>query len=202
MENNYKVHEETRHGYKIEIHTDINPFFDPVDNEQNDTTFLVFYHDQFDVRKDDMITKNELIDYFLHGAEITPAEYYFIFPLSALIHSGVHLYMGRNDHPADAGGWDSSFAGAVLIHKSVCAGRREHAQGFAESYIDWWNDYLSGNVYMFRIYTPAGELIDTMSGFFGDYNDEGGALSEARRTVDHITNEGRTDHQGQYLIKY
>ena len=46
--------------------------------------------------------------------------------------------------------------------------------------IQEWNDYLSGNVYGYVVEDERGEHLDSCWGFYGDYNADGGCLSEAR----------------------
>jgi len=62
--------------------------------------------------------------------------------------------------------------------------------------------YLSGNVYGFQVLDQAGEHLESCWGFSGGYDEEGGALIEARAVVDHLTNKGATDHRGQELMPW
>jgi len=121
-------------------------------------------------------------------------------PLSALIHSGVTLYLGTHDHPCDSGGWDSSFAGAVLVSKKEFKTAKK-AQDYARGLVQDWNNYLSGNVYGYTIEdSETGAHVDSCWGFYGDYDKPGGALEEARGIIDSRTKNGKMDHNGQYLM--
>ncbi|MCK9324186.1 MAG: hypothetical protein M0P69_01680 [Bacteroidales bacterium] len=194
------LHNETRHGLKIEI------FLDEVidggpDDWEDDGLFLVFYHRDFNICRDKIVTKNELIDHFYHDKKIDAAKDYHIFPASALIHGGVTVYIGKHDHQCDPGGWDSSFCGAVLISKKEFRTRMQ-AQKAADGLISTWNDYLSGNVYGYQITDAAGNDVDSCWGYYGDYDADGGALQEARALVDHMTKAGAQDHTGQLLFDF
>lgn len=90
---------------------------------------------------------------------------YHILPLYAYIHSGVALSLGRRYPFNDQ--WDSGQIGFVLVRKR---------QGFrnirkvAESHVETWNQYLSGDVYGYTVEGPNGEDIDSCWGFYGfDY---------------------------------
>lgn len=201
MEN---VHEEKRHGLKIEIVQD-NDGPSPA-GEGDDGAFLVFYHRSFHVEGPKtkagylIARKDEIIAHF-NGEKIELAKEYHIFPLSAYIHSGVALCLGSGDHACDPGGWDSSFAGAVLCSKKEWR-MRKSAYKYAAGLVKTWNSYLSGEVYGYRVIDMAGDgdgEIASCWGFVGDY--ESGALAEARSVVDALTNKGTTDHKGQLLMK-
>ena len=102
---------------------------------------------------------------------------YHVLRLNAYIHSGVALSLGREGQFSDP--WDSGQIGFVFVKRR---------QGFrnirkaAESLVEEWNDYLSGNVYGFVIEGEDGEHIDSCWGFSGDY--EKYCLVEARSSVD------------------
>jgi len=185
------VYTESLNGLEIKI------LFEE-DAESPDTwrdkgAFLVGYHDQFYVTRDDIISKTEVKGLF-SGEEISQTADYYIFPLSTYIHSGVALYLGS--YKKDC--WDSCLVGAVLISRKELDTEKQ-AYSYAENLVKTWNDYLSGNVYGYEIYSPEGDIIDSCWGFYGDY--EKNALEEARNAVNSITNNGKTDHHGQLLFK-
>ena len=194
------LHTETKHGLKIKIFQDTDTQDSPDDWGDNGL-FLVFYHRDFDIRRDKIVTDEELINYFLRKEDIDQAKDYHIFPASALIHGGVTVYIGKHDHQCDPGGWDSSFAGAVLVSREE-AKTKEEARKLAEGLISAWNDYLSGNVYGYEITDAAGNDVDSCWGFYGDYDADGGALQEARAIVDNMTKAGAQDHTGQLLLDF
>lgn len=76
---------------------------------------------------------------------------YIEYPISAYIHSGVVLYLGTNK------GWDYSNLGTLYIAKNDITTN-------PQSVIDDWNNYLSGEVY---VYTISKEVV---TGYMIDKN--------------------------------
>lgn len=70
---------------------------------------------------------------------------YHIFPLSAYIHSGVLLSM-RSSFPCDPQGWDTSTCGVVMASKKEWR-MKKSAMKAAQSKVEEWNMYLSGDVW-------------------------------------------------------
>jgi hypothetical protein len=199
------IHTETRHGLKIDIFQDDDCCNSPAEWDHSGG-FIVFYHRNCTIEgpKDKngahIITKDDCIDYLIDNKKIYQAKDYYIMPLSALIHGGITLYLGTHDHPCDSGGWDSSFAGAVLVSKKEFKTVKK-AQDYARGLVQDWSDYLSGNVYGYTIEDPeTGAHVDSCWGFYGDYDKPGGALEEARGIIDSRTKNGKMDHNGQYLM--
>jgi len=198
------MYEEKFRGLQIKIYQDDA---DESPGEYGDNNlFLVGYHREFTVEKDQIITKQDLVLCFTNPKELdedekAEVEYlrskYHIFGLEAYIHSGVCLALSREGDFPDRQ-WDVSQLGAVLVAREEWKEEAD-ARNAALSLIDTWNDYLSGNIYGYVIEDAAGEHIDSCWGYYGEY--EAGALAEARSIVDHLTNKGKTDHKGQYLIK-
>lgn len=124
---------------------------------------------------------------------------YHLFPLEAYIHGGVRLYF-RGGCVVDRA-WDVSQVGAVLVSKQEWPDQ-DKAVNAAKGLIDTWNDYLSGNVYGFVITDSNGQDVESCWGFYGDYDKEGGALLEARAIIDHMTNNGTTEKNGQMLFEF
>jgi len=128
----------------------------PPDEMDDDHLFLVNYHRDFDVRRDKIIKKDDLKNWYRQDCEDCKddpclhrrweAEYH-IFALSCYIHSGVVLSLRRgNWNPFDQQGWDTSHVGAVLVSRKEWPDA-EKAQEAAESLVETWNQYLSGDVY-------------------------------------------------------
>jgi hypothetical protein len=125
--------------------------------------FLVNYHRDFEVRKDEIITRDDLARWY-RGEKIPQEKEYFIFPVSSLIHGGVWLKLGITDFVEDPGGWDTSHVGAVLVSKKE-ARTEEQAKRMAQALINYWNEYLSGEVYGVVVdkFNEKKELVDTDS---------------------------------------
>ena len=202
-------YEEKRHGLTIKIYADEDP--QAPDDWGNDNVFLVAYHQDFwvegpkvfyklpeGVKRDPrdkghlLFSKDEVRDLL----EKRGNKEYHVFGLEAYIHSSVRLALSQEGNFCDRR-WDVSQLGAVFVSKKE-ARIREKAENIARNLVDTWNDYLSGNVYNYLIEDDSGEVIDSLSGIYGDYKEN--ALAEARALVDHLTESGKTDHHGQILI--
>jgi len=141
--------EKTEDGYKLKyLVQDENPI--SPDENGDESLFLVHYHRDFWV-KSKYVEENQLIDY-LHGnideeeKENHQLNGFYIFELSALIHSGVWLKLGRTSFEVDPGGWDTSHCGCVLASKKEFD-TEEKAYNAAKALTEEWNSYLSGDVY-------------------------------------------------------
>jgi hypothetical protein len=143
---------------------------DPMD----DGLFLVHYHRDFYLRKDEIVTEDDIREWY-RGRKIPQEKKYWIFQVSAYIHSGVVLKLGDRDFP-EAGGysnWDTSHVGAVLVSKKEWK-TRKRAEKAALGLIDEVNAVNSGDVYLtvIEIYDEDKEShdYDAVGGFIGlDY---------------------------------
>jgi len=150
---------ETEEGFEARyLVQDDNPF-SPDEGGDDDNLFLVHYHRDFDVRRDKIITKDDLVNWYREDFDEYkddptdenevgkfPLEAtYHIFPVAAYIHGGVRLSLGSGSHFPDQN-WDVSHVGAVLVSKDEWpdAGKARDA---AEGLVETWNQYLSGDVY-------------------------------------------------------
>jgi len=115
----------------------------PDENDDNGL-FLVNYHRDFDVRRDSIIVKQNVADYY-GGEKIPQEDKYHIFNLSMLSHSGIWLSL-NSSFACDGGGWDTSHVGLVLVSKKEWH-KRDKACEAAESLVNEWNAVLSGDVY-------------------------------------------------------
>ena len=195
------VHTEERHGLKIKIFQDESA--ESPDSWGDDALFLVHYHRDFEVCRDKVVTKETIAELYRGERSEAVKELlagFYVFPVSALIHSGVWLSL-ESSFMCDPGGWDTSHVGAVLASKKDFK-RKFKAMKAAESLIKEWNDFLSGNVYGYQVEDAEGSDLDSCWGFFGDYNAPGGALSEAQSLADSLTHNGGTDEKGQHLMPF
>jgi len=153
-------------GYTFEIRQDLENDCDWIN--EDDDCFLVNYHNDFYVRKDDIITEEEVKELYRGEVKWKKAEKekgYWMFELSCLIHSGMWLKLGIGGFMGDAGGWDTSHVGLVLVSKKM-AKTRKQAERFGEEIVDTWNKYLAGDIYWIRV-KKNGEEIDNISGLLG-----------------------------------
>lgn len=92
---------------------------------------------------------------------------YWSFPLYMYAHSGVALSLGH-EYPFNDR-WDSGQVGFVRIHKTRAGlPTEERARASAESYIEAWNQFLSGDVWGYVIEDEEGEHVDSCWGFYGE----------------------------------
>lgn len=174
LENMEEVETIEYKGKTIKIYADEDAM-DP-DEYSDNSAFLVHYHNDCWIKKDDIIEKEDLDRYF-EGEKIEQAKEYHIFLVNAYIHGGVSLSLSRDKYPfTDA--FDVSSCGAVLVSKKEIKTRkqaRETAQGLIES----WNDYLSGNIYGYQI---DGGSIGSCWGFYGDI-EKSGLIEQAKDDI-------------------
>jgi len=143
-------------GYTIAVHQDTDAT--SPDDWGNEDLFLI-------------TTRNRYFEVQRKGFDLDDAasgvykKDYHVIPLIAYCHSGVSLSLSSDRYPFNDQ-WDAGQIGFVLVKKR---------QGFrdinkaAESLVEEWNDYLSGNVYGYIVADADGEDTDmSCSGFYGD----------------------------------
>jgi hypothetical protein len=137
--------------------------------EDSDTgLFIIAKHDQFYVPAPGEKRINQDPD-----VEKSPfLKTHWIFPLEAYIHSGVRLAFGNEGNFPDRR-WDVSQVGWVFASKKEWR-LSAKARAAAESLIETWNQYLSGDVWGY----DTGE--DSCWGFYGrDY-----CIEQAKEAID------------------
>ena len=146
--------EKTDGGYKVKYLTIEDDPISP-DEDADDGYFLVHYHRSFWIERDKcnknilgyIYTGNES-EYDKDGAdELLKTHYCFL--VDAYIHSGVCLrFAGEFTGMLPQGHeqFDVSSVGAVLINKDEFKTKAE-AEKSARGHIEYWNQYLSGDVY-------------------------------------------------------
>lgn len=115
----------------------------PNDNNAPDL-FLVNYHRDFGVTVDNIITEDEVREYYVNNTKPACAKKYWLFKLNAYIHSGVVLGLAPTNFPDER--WDVSHVGLVLVSKKHWK-TEEKARECAESFVHEWNQYLSGDIW-------------------------------------------------------
>ena len=91
---------------------------------------------------------------------------HWIFPLEAYIHSGVCLALSGEGNFPDRQ-WDVSQLGMVFAAKSDWRLSKK-ARKAAESLIETWNQYLSGDVWYWEILDEDGTVVESCGGCFGE----------------------------------
>jgi len=131
--------------------------------------FIVNYHRDFWVTKDEIITEEEVKQLYrgeLNWRKTEKEKGYWIFELSCLIHSGVWLNFGNEKFMSDPQGWDTSRVGLVLVSKKI-AKTEKKAEAIGRELIDTWNMLLDGEVYEITV-KKDGEEIDRINGIIGE----------------------------------
>ena len=137
----------TKEGYEARYLIQ-DELVDSPDEWQDEGLFLVNYHRDFWVERNNIITEETVKDIYLnYQSEETKQieKEYHIFPLSMLSHSGVWLSLNYS-FVSDAQGWDTSHVGLVLVSKKE-ARLSKTAYKLAEGLVKTWNTYLTGDVY-------------------------------------------------------
>lgn len=174
-------------NHTIEIVQD--EYAESPDSWGDNDCFLVYDHRQFNVERKGFDPQS-IFD-FVQQTKRWFYDGYFVFPLYAHIHSGVSLSLGKNRYSFDCP-WDTSFRGFVLVRRCKGMYTRDVSQRVAQSIVDEWNDYLSGNVWGFYIKDESGESIDSCWGFYGYPN--GDLLEQAKSVIDDRVRIERVEH--------
>lgn len=180
-------------GYWINIYYD--ELVDSPSEWGDGGLFLVHYHRDCWIEEKEYITKDEIADWY-RGENEEIEERYWIWPVSAYIHSGVVLSIGSGRHFPDQQ-WDVSHVGAVLASKEEFEDE-EKAHQACESLVELWNDYLSGNIYGYYLENEENNSIECgCSGYYGDY-EKSGLLDEAKKEIDREIEERCKDSIEEY----
>lgn len=169
-------------GHSIDIYQDTE--FDSDILQEDDFLFLVNYHRDFEVRKDEIITKENVANWY-RGEKIEQEKDYYIFELSCLVHGMVALSLGGGGFVGDSAGWDTSHVGAVLVSRKEAEPYQE-AKEMAFSLVGRWNELLSGRVFGYLIDDEKGGCW----GLLGDYR-KSGLIEEAKTEIDSIVEENK-----------
>jgi len=169
--------------YTINIYQDGSP--ESPDEWGDNNVFLVSYHSDFTVERDDIITKDEASailsgDYSEYDKQNCKAieKKYHIFGLEAYIHSGISLSISYEGNYPDRR-WDVSQLGVVLVSKDETKLRKK-AKEMAEILIKNWNMYLSGDIYGYIVE----ETDDSCWGHYGKEGKED-MVEEAKEIIDY-----------------
>lgn len=157
-------------GYKIKIRQDED--CESPNDWEDENLFLVYDHRQFHVGRKGFEPRNiyeyleikkQIIKYKNTPGPIEELEddlkgyfdyesQYWIFPVDAYIHSGVHISLANTkDYPDRR--WDVSTTGYILVERETW-NNFDDAVEAAEGLIKEWNYCLSGEVYGFIIEKP------------------------------------------------
>lgn len=184
MREDYAVCQENYRGYNIYIIQDTAPMSPEIDAED---VFLVSDHRDITITND-LVTKPsrtfcDTLMVTLPGVGVPGNKRYHAFNLFGYSHSGVSLSLSNDEYPFNCP-WDGFYTGTVFITTKFYK-TRDGAREVANSLVEEWNHYLSGNVWGYIITKNELEDIDSCWGFVGDYKY---CLEEARNIVDYYAN--------------
>ena len=122
-------------------------------------------------------------------AEVLSFGRYRRIPLFAYIHSGVHLFLRKEDADSAAGGhssWDTCQVG--WLHIGPADDETPDPDRLAADIVEAWNMYLSGDVWCWRVIDTHddGEVIESLSNCYGEDSarEEGEAALASLTLVD------------------
>ena len=106
-------------------------------------------------------------------------------PELAYCHGGITVSTSPFSCP-----WDSGQIGVVLASKEEWPDELD-AKKAATAHVKWWDQYLTGDVWHYRILDGFGDELDSLYGIYG--HDE--AEKEAQSMVEHFKH-GETEEEG------
>ena len=158
-------------GYTFEIRQEEDQaVYDMIDDdlESNDDAFIVNYHRDFEVKKDEIITEDEVRELYCGEKDWQKLERekgYWIFELSCLVHGGIWINFGGRGFISDPQGWDTSRVGLVLVNKKI-ARTQKKAEEIGRELVERWNKILSNDVYTI-IVKKGNKEVDSIGGIIG-----------------------------------
>jgi hypothetical protein len=181
----------THQGIKINIYQDE---YDESPNDwRNEELFLVAFHQQFSVEREGFsqqicaaVANKGINEYDEKDADaIQILKEYHVFGLEAYIHSGVSFALSQEGNFPDRQ-WDVSQLGLVFVKKTE-ARLRTSARKLALGLIKTWNQYLSGEVYWYKV----GD--ESLYGIYGlEY-----AIEEAKGVAEHVARNIQKKHEAK-----
>lgn len=98
-------------------------------------------------------------------------------------------------HGSCQGDWAKVLAVATPEFQEECGnGEAFDWEESLKSSIQLFEDWAFGNVYGYEVLDAEGEHVDSCWGYFGDYDADYGALSEAKSAADHHIEQARKSH--------
>lgn len=139
-----------------------------------------------------------------HDKDMSDAELYskikekgtVILDLYLYDHSGISMscssYVGRAHHAE----WDSGRVGYIYTTKDKIEKEgwtKEQATKYLEGEVETYDDYLTGNVYGYRIEDSEGEEKDSCWGYFGSPEDSG-LVEDAKSNIDYYCKQAKEEY--------
>lgn len=114
-----------------------------------------------------------------------------LLPLILYDHSGLSMST-RRDYPFNCQ-WDAGQIGFIYCTQKQVddefSGDVEKAKNYLAAEVGCYDDYLRGNCFGYVIEDEEGDFVDSCWGYLGDYNCDGGVLSEGRAMIKYFLAE-------------
>lgn len=114
-----------------------------------------------------------------------------VWPIGALDHSGVMVYLGNTGHWSDPGSWDSGWVGWWLVTPELVtawgATEQVKIEESAKASFDDFAAWVSGDVVRYSIVSPEGDIIEDSPSIYGGdaiSRADGWALEECHGIID------------------
>lgn len=183
------IHEENYKGFTIKIH----PTEDPDSPRDWDNLGrMICFHRRYTLGDKHEFNASDYSGWDENEKEIGKELGAVVsLPIYMYDHSGQTISTSPFSCPWDSGRVGTIFAtkedilkafGVKKLTKKLLAKAEKILEGEVETY----DQYIRGDVYGYSILDADGIYVDGCSGYYGDYDDEGGALTEARNAVEGI----------------
>lgn len=119
-------------------------------------------HEQLEAIMNDTENMAKNVEQHIDLMKAQDSDILAIYPINKYEHGGVSYSIGEK------GGFDNCIAGFYFVMKNnEITDNEEDFIDQIEAELDFYNKYVNGNVYAFRLYNENGELEDdNMSGFY------------------------------------
>jgi hypothetical protein len=187
-------------GFAIQIHVDSDPQ-NPRTEWDNFGTMACF-HRRYTLGDDHSFAEpQELIDHVSRRDVVA-------LPLYLYDHSGITMSTAPFSCPWDSGQVGYIYATHEKIREEFNVKRitkriRNKVESILKQEVLTYDDYLTGNVYGYRVFDPEGEETDyAVWGFYGD-PDKSGLLDDAKASIDYaLAHPKQKDVVGQMVMEF
>jgi hypothetical protein len=187
------IHSEKHLGYTIEVYADsdsLNPRTD-LDNLGR----MICFHRRYTLGDRHDFSAGNYSSWDENEAEIgKELGAVLILPIYMYDHGGITISTSPFSCP-----WDSGRVGTIYATKDdilEAFGKKKltkellaKAEKILEGEVAVYDQYLRGEVYGYTIRDEDGLVVDACGGYYGDYDEDGGALVEAKAAVMGILNQ-------------
>jgi len=188
------INTEEYKGYQIEILPDeINE----TPRDWSNLGVMVCFHRRYNLGDKHSFRDPEEFDLFIRKEKAIQL------PLYIFDHSGITM----RTHPF-GDRWDSGQVGWIYVlyetiqkeYGLVNETTKEKAKKVLEAEVKVYDDYLTGNVYGYRVLNAQGKELDACWGFYGNPEGEGGALVSAKEFVDQAIEKKRKKNKPAVVL--